>query len=247
MVQCGEHTIDQVKRYGLEIIQPAGGYRFSLDALLLADFVMAAEDAGMVDLGTGGGIIPLLLCRRYQSATVVGIENNSTMAELARENVARNGLADRVRIVTADVADTRSHFPVSTFDGVVSNPPYRTPVSGRISPKAGRDTARHESSAGLVDFLAAAKYLVKPSGRIWFIYNPDRMAEFIACASEQKLALLRLRMVHGRLDAPARMFMAELAKGRKGETAVLPPLIIYADNGDYTREAQSILADQTGT
>jgi len=244
MVQSGEHTIDQVRRYGLEIIQPAEGYRFSLDALLLADFVRTAADARIVDLGTGGGVIPLLLCRRYQSATVVGIENNGSMVELARGNVARNGLAGRIEIVTLDVADARLRFPVSTYDGVVANPPYRTPASGRVSPKAGRDTARHESTAGIADFLAAAKYLVKPSGRICFIYHTDRFAEFVSCANEQKLALLRLRMVHGRLDAPARMFMAELAKGRKGDTVVLPPLIIYSGNGDYTREAQSILADQ---
>jgi tRNA1Val (adenine37-N6)-methyltransferase len=92
--------------------------------------------------------------------------------------------------------------------------------------------------------LTAAKYLVKPSGRIWFIYHTDRLAEFVSRAGEQKLALLRLRIVHGRSDAPAKIFMAELAKGRKGQTVVMPPLIIYSANGDYTPEAGSILAGQ---
>jgi tRNA1Val (adenine37-N6)-methyltransferase len=98
----------------------------------------------------------------------------------------------------------------------------------------------------MAEFLAAAKYLVKPSGRIWFIYHPDRLIEFICCAGEQKLAVLRLRMVHGSLGAPARIFLAELAKGKKGTVTVLPPLIIHDDTGEYTGEARVILGEGGG-
>src|SRR6185369_9089295 len=99
-------------------------------------------------------------------AFAVGIESNGAMAELARANVVQNCLADRIEIVSADIVDVKPLFPVSSFDTVVANPPYRTSASGRLSPKAGRDTARHESTASIADFLTAAKYLVKPSGRI---------------------------------------------------------------------------------
>lgn len=237
----GACSVDQVKRYGLQIAQPVDGYRFSLDALLLADFVRTTDDARIADLGTGCGIIPMVLCNRFPAASVVAIDSNSAMAELAGQNATQNGLADRIEAISADIVDVRSHFPVSSFDGVVANPPFRTPASGRLSPKAGRDTARHESTAGLADFLAAAKYLVKPSGRIWFVYHPDRLTEFVRIAGEQKLALLRLRMVHGRLNAPARMFLAELAKGRKGESSVLPPFIVHGDDGEYTSETRKLL------
>jgi len=234
-------TLDGLGRYGLKIAQPVDGYRFSLDAVLAADFASSAESARFADLGTGCGVIPLILCRRFSGVSVVGMESNKAMAELARDNAARNGMTDRVRIVCEDVATAKSLFPVSSFDGVIANPPFRTPVSGRVSPKAGRDTARHESTAGIADFLAAAKYLVTPAGRIAFVYHPDRLAEFIHCAAELKLALLRLRMVHGTLDAPAKIFLAELAKGRKGTTTVLPPLIVYGADGAYTAEMRGIL------
>ena len=237
-------TIDELKRFGLEISQPETGYRFSLDPLLLADFVsIPAAKAEIIDLGTGSGVIVMILCRRYSGVTAVGIESNDKMAEIARQNVLENKLAEQIRIAEHDVKLLKKEFPVSSFDCVVSNPPFRTPYSGKVSPRAGRDTARHESTAGIADFLSAAKYLVKPSGRIWFIYHPDRLQEFVHLASELNLSLLRIRMVHGNKGAPAKIFMAELAKGRKGITEVLPPLIMYEDNGDYTAEAKGILGE----
>ena len=246
MVNGEVTTIDELKRFGLKIAQPETGYRFSLDPLLLADFVSILPEQGRtIDLGAGSGIIPLILCRKFPGTTAVGIESNGSMAELATRNVLQNNLADLIEIREHDVKHLKREFPVSSFDCVVSNPPFRTPYSGKISPRAGRDTARHESTAGIADFLAAAKYLVKPSGRIWFIYHPDRLQEFVHVASELNLSLLRIRMVHGNKTAPAKIFMAELAKGRKGATEVLAPLIIFGDDGEYTDEARGILGDAT--
>jgi tRNA1Val (adenine37-N6)-methyltransferase len=238
-----EVTLDTVRRFDLSISQPVHGYRFSLDALLLADFVACSDSARIIDLGTGSGIIPLILCRRFAAAMAVGVDSNRAMAGLARENALRNGLTDRVEIIPHDILDVIKLFPVSSFDGVTANPPFRTPESGKVSPKAGRDTARHESTAGIARFLSAAKYLVKPAGRIWFIYHPDRLAEFIHKAATLNLSLLRLRMVHGTITSPARIFLAELAKSRKGATAVLPPLVIYDEDGSYTPEARLILEE----
>lgn len=238
-----ELTLDSLRRFDLAIAQPARGYRFSLDALILADFVACADDARTVDLGTGCGIIPLILCRRFEAARGVGVDSNGAMAELAAENARRNGLEERVTFFPHDILDVRKRFPVSSFDGVTANPPFRTPQSGRVSPRAGRDRARHESTAGMADFLAAAKYLVRPGGRIWFVHLPDRLAEFIHLAAGLNLSLLRLRMVHPDPNAPARIFLAELAKGRKGTTVVLPPLIIRGQDGAYTSEASRILGE----
>lgn len=236
-------TLDSLRRFDLTIAQPAQGYRFSLDALLLADFVACADDARIADLGTGSGIIPLILCRCFPVATAVGFDSNAAMAGVAMENARRNGLDQRVEFVESDILELRRQYPVSSFDGVTANPPFRPPQSGRISPKAGRDRARHESTAGMVDFLATAKYLVKPGGRIWFVHHPDRLAEFIHCSAGLNLSLLRLRMVHPDLAAPARIFLAELAKGRKGATTVLPPLLVRGRDGEYTPEAGRILGE----
>jgi tRNA1Val (adenine37-N6)-methyltransferase len=172
---------------------------------------------------------------------VVGIESQAEMADLAERNVTLNGLAERVAIRNADILDVKKLFPASSFDLVVANPPYRKRSTGRISPKPGRDLARHESTASLTDFLAAAKNLVKLTGRICFIYHPSRLAEFLTEAGAMKLSPARLRMVHGNSTAEARMFLIELAKGRKSELAILPPLIVYEENGGYTQEMEMIL------
>jgi tRNA1Val (adenine37-N6)-methyltransferase len=222
----GAETTDELRDHGLRVIQPQGGYRFSLDPLLLCDFAETANTSRIVDLGTGCGIIPLILARKIPDASLVGVELQEEMAGLAARNVALNGFQDRIEVVCDDVLSLRRRFPVSSFDLVTANPPYRKPGSGRVSPKAGRDLARHESSAGLADFLAIAKYLVKPSGALCFISHPSRLLEFIHCAGELKLSLLRLRLVHSSAAAPATMFLAHLAKGRKGDTAVLPPLFV---------------------
>jgi tRNA1Val (adenine37-N6)-methyltransferase len=242
-VRGEEVTFDALRRFDLCLAQPRKGYRFSLDALILADFVACADDARIADLGTGSGVIPLILCRRFPAATGVGFDSNPSMAELAGENARRNGLEQRATFEARDILELRKRYPVSSFDGVVANPPFRTPGSGRISPKAGRDTARHESTAGLSDFLATAKYLVKPCGKIWFIHLPDRLAEFIHRAAGLNLSLLRLRMVHPDPDAPARIFLAELAKGRKGGCVVLPPLILRDRDGAYSCEASRMLGE----
>ena len=231
-----QETLDELTGYGLRIIQPRHGYRFSVDPLLLADFAGIAPGERVADLGTGSGIMPLILARKETSALVTGIEFQEGMAEIARRNAIANGLDGRIEIVEGDVVDLRGRFPVSTFDLVVSNPPYRRPGTGKVSPRAGRDDSRHETTAGLADFLAAAKYLVKESGRICFIYHTCRLAELMVRAAEQKLAPLRLRMVHGNSTAPARMFMVELRKGRPGELTVEPPLMVRGEDGGYSEE-----------
>lgn len=239
----GEETNDELRGCNLRIIQPRHGYRFSLDPLLLCDFADVHEAGRAIDLGTGCGVISLLLARRNLSARFVGVELQPEMAELASRNVAINGLSDRIAILNEDILGLRAHFPVSSFDLVVVNPPFRKRGTGRISPKAGRDDARHESTATLRDFLAVAKYLVKPQGRICFIHHPSRFAEFMSEAVAQKLAPLRLRMVHGTPDAEARMFLVELVKGRGGELTVLSPLVVRGADSNYTAEVAAILGE----
>lgn len=240
-------TVDELRRYGLRIIQPRDGYRFSLDPLLLCDFAAIRDGDEAVDLGAGCGIMPLILARVAPGSSLVGVESQAAMAELAERNVALNGMNERVQIRHADILEVKKLFPASSFDLVVANPPYRKKGTGRISPKPGRDLARHESTASLSDFLAAAKNLVKLTGRICFIYHPSRLAEFLTEAGAMKLSPVRLRMVHGNSAAEARMFLIELVKGRKCDLSVLPPLFVYDDHGEYTQESKMIFGENTGT
>lgn len=229
-------TLDRLTGYNLRLVQPRHGYRFSVDPLLLADFAGVRAGERVVDLGTGCGVAALLLARLSDSCRVTGVELQPEMAQLAERNAALNELKDRVEIFCEDVISLRSHFPVDSFDLVVSNPPYRRPGTGKVSPRSGRDDARHETSATLADFLATAKYLVKPSGRICFVYHTCRLPELMAQAALQKLAVIRLRMVHGNSKAQARMFLVELAKGRTGELRVESPLFVRGEDGGYSEE-----------
>ncbi len=240
-----EVTQDDIKLFGLQLFQPRQGYRYSLDALLLARFCAELKSGGrIIDLGAGCGIIALVLARVNPVASVVAVENNPEMAALVERNIQLNDLAGRVSVHTDDVINLRKIYPVSTFDLVVSNPPFRTAASGKVSPRAGRDSARHETTARLSDFMAAAKYLVKPGGRICFIQHPSRLTDFIAHAGEMKLALHRLRMVHDSVSASATMFLAELAKGSRSPLKLLPPLIIRDESGGYSCEAKEILGEE---
>lgn len=235
-------TQDELKQFSLQLYQPRKGYRYSLDAILLARFCTEVQPSGsIVDLGAGCGIISLVLARINPTSSVLAIENNHEMAALVERNIRHNDLAARVSVHLEDIINYRTSHSGSTFDLVVSNPPFRIPGKGKVSPFPGRDVARHETTAGLIDFMTAAKYLVKPGGRINFIYHPSRLVEFIRCASELKLGLLRLRMVHGTVGAEAKMFLAELAKGRRADVTVEAPLVVYGDDGEYTDEAARML------
>jgi tRNA1Val (adenine37-N6)-methyltransferase len=235
-------TKDDLRIFGLQLFQPRQGYRYSLDAILLSRFCAELKSGdSIIDLGAGCGIISLVLARLNPAVLALAIENNPDMAALADRNIRHNDLAARVSVHAEDVINLRKSYAVSTFDLVVSNPPFRYPLRGKVSPQRGRDSARHETTAGLADFLSAAKYLVKPGGRICFIYHPSRLAEFISCAAELKLALLRLRMVHGTARAGAKMFLAELAKGRRADVTVEAPLIVFDDIGEYTAEVTRML------
>ncbi len=230
-------TQDDLKRFDLQLFQPRLGYRYSLDPLLLSRFCGQPPSGGRIaDLGAGCGIIALVLARINPDSSVVAVENNPEMAALVEQNIQHNGLNERVSVHAEDVINLSKSYPDSSFDLVASNPPFRKPGTGKISPKAGRDAARHETTAGLADFMAAAKYLVKPSGKICFIQLPSRLHEFMALAAQMKLSVLRVRMIHSNAASPATMFMAELAKGRRTAPVVEPPLFVRDMDGEYTDE-----------
>lgn len=233
-----EHlTLDELASFDLQLFQPRDGYRYSLDPLMLTRFCAVIKPGvSVIDLGAGCGIIALLLARINQSASVVAVENNPEMAAVIERNIRHNRLENTVSVHNEDILNLRRSYSDSSFDLVVSNPPFRTAGSGKVSPKAGRDSARHETTAGLSDFMAAAKYLVKPSGRICFIQLPSRLPEFMALAAGMKLSVLRLRMIHNDAESPATIFMAELAKGRRAAAVVDPPLFVRDMDGEYTDE-----------
>ena len=224
----------------LTLLQDTGGYRFSLDAFLLADFVLPAAAGPLLDLGTGCGVIALLLARRFPHRHIVGVELQETLATLARHNVVHNGLAAQVEVVRADVRCARHLFVAGAFGTVVCNPPYRTAGSGRLNPNPAKAMARHELTLTLEQLLQACQHVLTRRGLLALVYHPSRLAELCVRLTAARLCPRRLRLVHSTPQAPASLALLEAVQGGKEALTVLPPLYVYAGRGCYTAEMQAI-------
>ena len=221
---------------GLQVLQARKGYRFSLDPILLCYFAEIPAQARVADLGTGSGIIPLLLQHHGKGREFLGIERQPKMAGRAHRTVALNGLQERIKIVQGDICCLPSEWQAS-FDAVVSNPPYRKQNSGRVAKDEERAAARHEMAGSLCDFLQSASFLLKKGGSFTLVYLVDRLAELLAEMRRLQLEPKRLRLVHPRAGEPANLLLIEGRKFGKPGLEVAPPLYVYQGPGrDYTAE-----------
>lgn len=237
-----DETLDALFHGRLTLYQSRTGYRFSLDALLLAHFVTVKRAARVVDLGTGNGVIPLVLADLYPSISLTGVELQSMMAERARRNVDRNGLEARIQIVCADVRSFGDTSARETFDTVISNPPYRKPTSGRLSFNDERQIARHEMQGNLNDFIRGGVLLLRRKGNLAVIYPAIRSLELLTVMRQAGVEPKRLRMVHSFVSAEASLVLVEGVKDGRSGLKVLPPLIIYRAGKQYSDELESIIA-----
>lgn len=237
-----EDTLDTLIDGKLRLYQSRTGYRFSLDALLLAHFVTVKRCDRIVDLGAGNGPIALLLSHLHPLASLAGLEVQPAMAERAKRSVALNRLDDRVAIVAGDLREIAALFAASSCDVVVSNPPFRPASSGRISPNREKQLARHEIKGGLTDFLAAAAYLLRPKGWLALIYAAERAVELLVSLRRAGLEPKRLRWVHSFAADGALLVLVEAVKGGRSGIEVEPPLLIYRKGKEYSAEVANIVA-----
>jgi len=238
-------TFDTILQGKLTVIQGRGGYRFSLDAVLLADFAGREGIRKIMDLGTGNGVISLILAALRPRARVTGLEMQEAMAARARRSVALNRLEDRVEVTQGDVRSIERLFPPESFDLVVCNPPYRVPRSGRINPDPEKRIARHEVEGGLGDFLRAGRYLLKRGGLMALVYPAARGVDLLETMRQTGLEPKRLRLVHSFRQAPASLILIEGSKGGKSELTIMPPLVVYSRGKEYTAELKAILAGRS--
>ena len=221
----------------LKIIQNEAEFCFSLDAILLAHFATVRQGASVVDLGTGTGVIALLLAAR-EAGQVVGLELSQSMATMANRSVILNELQHQVEIVQGDLCKVKGLLPSGHYDLVVSNPPYRPIGGGYISPNDKVAMAKHEVTATLQDVVNAAKYLVKTRGRFAMIHLPERMTEILIAMSQAGLEPKRLQLVHSTIDQKPKMLLVEGIRAGQPGLEVLPPLIVYKPDGSYSDEIQ---------
>ena len=182
-----DEKLDELFNGRLKIIQKKEGYRFSLDALLLAHFSSHLSANSTIDLGTGSGIIPLVLAGKTATPTIVGVEVQEEMADMARRTIFLNELTGRVTILCEDLKNTGDCFPAASFDLVVSNPPYYPVSNGRINPTEEKAIARHEIMLSLEDLVASARHLVKPTGCVVIIFPAKRLSELLHSAHPEPL------------------------------------------------------------
>ncbi len=227
--------LDDLIINGLKIIQRDDQFRFSLDAILLAHFATVRPNAAVVDLGTGTGVIAMLLAVRG-AAQVTGVEISPVMAEMAARSVKLNQLAGRISIQNADLRNLRGQLPAGVFDLVVSNPPYRPVGNGFLNPNDKVAMARHEVTATLGDVVAAARYLVKYRGRFAMVHLPERIPEILEALRFAGIEPKRLRLVHSTIEKKPNMVLVEGIRGASSGLEVLPPLIVYDNAGNYCSE-----------
>lgn len=240
-VTCGEdERIDDLQRNGYRIIQKKKGFCFGMDAVLLSGFAQVKEGEVVVDLGTGTGIIPILLEAKTKGKHFTGLEIQEEVAEMAGRSVRLNQLENRVDIVRGDIKEASRLFGKASFDVVTSNPPYMNDNHGLKNPELPKAIARHEVFCTLDDVCREASLLLKSGGRFYMVHRPHRLAEIITALKTYKLEPKRMKLVHPFVDKEANMVLIEAVRGGRSMMKVEAPIIVYREPGVYTQEIYDV-------
>lgn len=232
--------LDDLGRKGYKIIQNTKIFCFGIDAVILADFAkMRATDCA-VDLGTGNGIIPLLMEARYGGKHFDGLEIQDINVNMARRSVNMNHLEEKITIHRGDIKEASQILGAGKYDVVTSNPPYMNENHGLTNPDSHKAIARHELRCTLDDVVREAAKLLKTNGHFYMIHRPQRLVEILAKLTEYHMEPKRIRFVHSFVDREASMVMIDAVKGANPLVKVEAPLIVYQEQGVYSRELWDI-------
>ncbi len=232
--------IDDLQRNGYRIIQDPSRFCFGMDAVLLSGYAQAGEGARVLDLGTGTGIIPILMEAKTKAAQLIGLEIQKESAEMARRSVALNDLQDKIQIVDGDIKEAGQLFDAASFDVITCNPPYMISQHGLQNPDSPKAIARHEVLCTLEDVIKASARLLKTGGKLYMVHRPFRLAELMVVMHDYKIEPKRMRLVHPFIDHEPNMVLIEGVRGGKPRMTVDSPLIIYESQGVYTKELMNI-------
>jgi tRNA1(Val) A37 N6-methylase TrmN6 len=237
MTAARDYTEDTLFDGRIRCLQHRRGYRFSVDAILLGNFIRPKPGDRILDLGCGCGIIPLILAYRWPKVSITGLEIQPDLAVLANKNVILNNWQERIEIVPGDLKEIGKYIEPGSFDWVVSNPPYRRPGSGRENPGIEQALARHEQAADLKSVTKAAGWAVRKRGRSVFIYPASRGASVISELKNAKLEPKKMLSIFSYPNSNASLVIIEAVKGGGEELMILPPFYIYEErDGQYSPE-----------
>ncbi len=232
--------IDDLQRNHYRIIQDPGRFCFGMDAVLLSGFAKAKQGDRVLDLGTGTGIIPILMEAKTSAKNLVGLEIQPDSADMARRSVRLNGLEKKIEIITGDIKEAVSLFGAASFDVVTSNPPYMTEHHGITNPEAPKAIARHELLCSLEDVISQSSRLLKPGGNFFMVHRPFRLVDIFVLLREYKLEPKRMKLVYPFADKEPNMVLIEANRGGRARMRVEKPLIVYKEPGAYTEEIYDI-------
>lgn len=232
--------VDDLQRNHYRIIQDPGRFCFGMDAVLLSGFANVKPGEHVLDLGTGTGIIPILLEAKTKGEHFTGLEIQPESADMAERSVKLNGLTERINIVTGDIKEASSIFGASSFEVVTTNPPYMIGQHGISNPKDAKAIARHEILCDLDDILRESARLLKPQGRFYMVHRPFRLAEIFSKMIEYHIEPKRMKLVYPFADKEPNMVLIEGLRGGRSRLTVEKPLIVYKEPGVYTDEIYDI-------
>lgn len=234
-----DERLDDLQINGYEIIQHPGKFCFGMDAVLLANFARVKQKECALDLGTGTGIIPILLAAKTEGMHFTGLEIQEESADMARRSVAHNHLEEKVDIVTGDIKEAAELFGPASFDVITTNPPYMIGHHGIENPSDAKAIARHEVLCDLNDILRESARILKPRGRFYMVHRPFRLAEILSKMIQVGIEPKRMRMVHPFVYKEPNMVLIEGMRGANSRMRVEPPLIVYKEQGVYSEELLS--------
>ncbi|MED4954910.1 tRNA1(Val) (adenine(37)-N6)-methyltransferase [Paenibacillus macerans] len=235
----GNERVDDLLTHDLRIIQSDEVFSFSMDAVLLARFAAVPKYGKVLDLCSGNGVVPLLLSTRTKAA-IEGIEIQPRVADMARRSVEMNGLTERIFIREGDLRELVKITGHGVYDAVTVNPPYMPLTGGDLKLNKYQAIARHEIHCSLEDVAVAAMRLVRPGGKVSMVHKPQRLAEIVTVLRQHRLEPKLVRFVHPRAGAEANMVLIEALRDGKPDVRILPPLIVYGEDGQYCPEIMDI-------
>lgn len=232
--------IDDLERNGYQIIQNKDKFCFGMDAVLLSGFAKASEREEVLDMGTGTGIIPILMEAKTQAKHFYALEIQDESVDMARRSVALNGLEKKIEIVQGDIKEASRIFGKSRFDVITCNPPYMNDNHGLKNPNLPKAIARHEVLCRLEDVVREAAFTLKPGGRFYMVHRPHRLVEIINTLTAYKLEPKRIKFVHPFADKEANMVLIESVRGGKSMVKLEAPVIVFKEPGVYSDEIYQV-------
>ena len=233
--------IDDLELNGLKIIQNKNGFCFGMDSVLLSDFAKEIKkNSTILDMGTGTGILGILLSAKTQDTKITGVEIQPEVAQMAQRSVQLNHLEERIDIICKDIKELKKIYETQSLDAIVTNPPYKKKGTGGINENEAKLISRHEITANLEDFISIASYLLKDQGSIYMVHSPERLADIMTSLRKYKLEPKVIKFVHPNQEKEPNLILVKAIKNARPFLKVEKPIYIYDLQGNYTKDILEI-------